>query len=545
MGRVYPVKEILSPRTFVYSAPFNSETLVLQSPTPESRIRFVNSYVNANSTSPSFIIASSNESFYFAKDSQQLATLTVDPTLNNAPIFSVPSGRIRSAMFEVPQNSTSAKSFVLYDFNKYSTHQFAGIGYNSGRIQYQAGFTSDIHTFQAAKSSIASAELMRIGSTPLGAAQVGIGTTIVPENTTLAVSGATSIQGDLTVSGTLNFDRTGIVQVDPVTQQLPTNLLPQKLLFLNSNNQVDPSFIPQSYNFQYLKAQKNVGIGTRYPVQKLHVSGSSYFSERIGIGTSIPLARIHAVENSAVIPALRLENNVGGSLLEAYASGSNILTVYASPTGIGAGIGIGTTTLINGNVLQIRGNSGQDGNFVATNITATSNVTTSILNIIDQATQQAVLTQQPLVQYDGTTQNTVVSSLPFNISSSISTPVICGVGTTPYVHVKNTGLRIDGDLIIGSQMYALSDARVKCNVEPITDPLGRLARIRGYTYHKTTRHGAQREAGVIAQEILAVLPEAVTTLPEDRYAVSYDSLVPLLIEAVRALADEVRSLKTV
>lgn len=542
MSRYYPVKDILTPRTFVYSALSNSETLVLQSPTPESRIRFVNSYVNNNSTSPSFIIASSNESFYFAKDAQQLATFHVDPTINNAPIFTVPSGRIRSAIFEVPQNSTSAKSFVLCDYNKYSVNQFAGIGYNAGRIQYQGAFTTDIHAFQVAQNSISSAELMRISSTPLGAPQVGIGTTVIPTNTTLAVNGAATIGGDLTVSGNLNFDRTGIVHVDPVTQQLPTNLLPQKLLFLNSNNQVDPAYIPQAYNFQFLKSQKNVGIGTRYPMQKLHVNGSSCFSERIGIGTVTPLARIHAIESSAVIPAIRLENNVGGSILEAYASGSNILTVYASPTGIGAGIGIGTTMLKNGNVLEILGNAGQQGTFVATNITASSNLTTTKFVIIDETTQSPMLTQQRLVQYDGTTQNSVVTSLPFIINSSISTPVLCGIGTTPYVHVKNTGLRVDGDFIIGSQMYALSDARVKDNIMPITDPLGRLAKIRGYTYNKHNKLN-KREAGVLAQEILEVLPEAVATLPEDRYAVSYDSLVPLLIEAVRTLADEVRLLK--
>jgi hypothetical protein len=49
---------------------------------------------------------------------------------------------------------------------------------------------------------------------------------------------------------------------------------------------------------------------------------------------------------------------------------------------------------------------------------------------------------------------------------------------------------------------------------------------------------------VLAQEVLAALPEAVTQLPGEHYAVSYDSLVPLLIEAIHELRKEIRALKT-
>ena len=60
-----------------------------------------------------------------------------------------------------------------------------------------------------------------------------------------------------------------------------------------------------------MKSQKNVGIGVRNPVQKFQVQGTSAFSDRIGIGTVYPSSRIHAIETSAVIPTLILENNAG------------------------------------------------------------------------------------------------------------------------------------------------------------------------------------------------------------------------------------------
>ena len=47
-----------------------------------------------------------------------------------------------------------------------------------------------------------------------------------------------------------------------------------------------------------------------------------------------------------------------------------------------------------------------------------------------------------------------------------------------------------------------------------------------------------RQVGVSAQEIAAIMPEAVTTAPIDEQylTVWYDKLVPLLIEAIKELA---------
>ncbi len=51
--------------------------------------------------------------------------------------------------------------------------------------------------------------------------------------------------------------------------------------------------------------------------------------------------------------------------------------------------------------------------------------------------------------------------------------------------------------------------------------------------------------GVIAQDVQAVLPEAISIIdPENGYlAVNYTSLIPLLIEAVKTLKTENEALK--
>jgi hypothetical protein len=48
---------------------------------------------------------------------------------------------------------------------------------------------------------------------------------------------------------------------------------------------------------------------------------------------------------------------------------------------------------------------------------------------------------------------------------------------------------------------------------------------------------------VIAQEVLEVLPEVVTTRDNGYLAVHYDKIVPLLIEAVKELSGKVDELQ--
>ena len=131
--------------------------------------------------------------------------------------------------------------------------------------------------------------------------------------------------------------------------------------------------------------------------------------------------------------------------------------------------------------------------------------------------------------------------------------------------VRRGGALVTGDLEVTGDVIALtSDIRLKKDIEPITDALDKVTKIRGFTYkHNELARaecnidtGDQRFAGVSAQEILEVLPEAVkespsnhlelykTTVDEDKYlTVQYEKLVPLLIEAIKELKNEIDDLK--
>ena len=110
----------------------------------------------------------------------------------------------------------------------------------------------------------------------------------------------------------------------------------------------------------------------------------------------------------------------------------------------------------------------------------------------------------------------------------------------------STGCSVTGELIVTGDITAFytSDQRLKDNIVPIPDALNKVLSISGNTFNWNEKSGKEgTEAGVIAQEILEVLPEAVTTRDNGYLAVHYDKLVPLLIEAIKDLKAEIEDLR--
>ena len=119
------------------------------------------------------------------------------------------------------------------------------------------------------------------------------------------------------------------------------------------------------------------------------------------------------------------------------------------------------------------------------------------------------------------------------------------------------GAGIAGDLYVGGQIYGLneitayygtpSDIRLKTNVTNIDDSLAKVLTLDGIIYNwnelALNRDQNIREAGVVAQQIQKVLPEAVVEKEDGYLTVKYDRIIPLLIEAIKELSDEINELK--
>ena len=104
----------------------------------------------------------------------------------------------------------------------------------------------------------------------------------------------------------------------------------------------------------------------------------------------------------------------------------------------------------------------------------------------------------------------------------------------------NGELRVTGDITA----FYTSDERLKDNITRIEDPLAKVLSISGNTYTWNEESGKEgNDVGVIAQEVLEVLPEAVTTRDNGYLAVDYQRIVPLLVEAIKELSDKVSALE--
>jgi hypothetical protein len=90
---------------------------------------------------------------------------------------------------------------------------------------------------------------------------------------------------------------------------------------------------------------------------------------------------------------------------------------------------------------------------------------------------------------------------------------------------------------------AYSDIRVKTNIEVIPDALHKVTQLSGYTFDRIDRPEVGRQTGVIAQEVLKVLPEAVYGDEQGKYSVAYGNLVGLLIESIKELNAKVETLE--
>ena len=129
----------------------------------------------------------------------------------------------------------------------------------------------------------------------------------------------------------------------------------------------------------------------------------------------------------------------------------------------------------------------------------------------------------------------------FYIQSPQGTPT-----SSTWAVFTSTGLSVTGAISATGDItaFSASDQRLKDNITPISDPLSKVLSISGNTFdwnEKSENEG--NDVGVIAQEIIEVLPEAVTTRDTGYLAVRYEKLVPLLIEAIKEQNQNIEKLK--
>lgn len=104
-------------------------------------------------------------------------------------------------------------------------------------------------------------------------------------------------------------------------------------------------------------------------------------------------------------------------------------------------------------------------------------------------------------------------------------------------------LDVTGTIRASSDVIAFSDKRVKENIVTIDSALNKVTKLRGVTYTRKDTDDKSTKLGVIAQEVLEVLPEIVEKDDKGMYSVAYGNMAGVFIEAIKELKAEVDSLK--
>ena len=143
--------------------------------------------------------------------------------------------------------------------------------------------------------------------------------------------------------------------------------------------------------------------------------------------------------------------------------------------------------------------------------------------------------------YLGTDQDIEIFSNGSNGFMDLATTVtdfrIRNVDSAVFIFERSTG-----DFTATGDITGTSDERLKENIEVIDKALDRVLKIKGITY--TDKGTTNKRTGVVAQDVLEVLPEAVKTDKDGYHSVAYGKLIGLLVEAIKEQQLKIRNLES-
>jgi len=356
-----------------------------------------------------------------------------------------------------------------------------------------------------------------------------------------------NITGNLTVSGAYTYTNTAIFQAVDSLVELAAN---------NTGDIVDIGFYGQyntsSYaglvrtggsNFVLFKGLSAPTANTfgavslaNYGTLRANITGGvvNALANTIGIldggtnNSSYTTGALLQYNGSGIVSLANVSTTVTGGL-----SSSNTITSITTDS-------YGRLTAYTGAAISLSASS-LSGGTISSTILGNSTVyvgTTAIA--LNRASASQSLTG---VSIDGSAGSATGSAATFTSTSQNSQFNSVGVGTA--------GSGTAGEIRATNNITAYySDDRLKNKLGPILNALSKVKSLNGFYYEanetaQSLGYEAIREVGVSAQEVQAIMPEIVVPAPiSDKYlTVRYDKLIPLLVEAIKELSEEVERLK--
>lgn len=216
-------------------------------------------------------------------------------------------------------------------------------------------------------------------------------------------------------------------------------------------------------------------------------------------------------------------------------SSNYVLNIVELQNTITSASGLSPINVLSNQVQQIAQMVNFNEKKIATNIISAFN--TSSIQIVSPLNLSNVsITSNGAAGSGGTTIGTTSNFLTMGDTGLTLTQ---GADTT--FTVLSTGAAVFSTSVTAAAFITASDLNLKKNIKPITDYETILSSIHGVHFNWKTN--GKKDVGVIAQDLLGVIPEAVHEIKGGVYGVSYYTLVPILIEAVKGLQARVSTLE--
>jgi Chaperone of endosialidase len=275
-----------------------------------------------------------------------------------------------------------------------------------------------------------------------------------------------------------------------------------------------------------IDTSQNVGIGTSSPSDKLEVTRSSSSNSTGGLSLTNSDASGYG---SAVTWRLKLDAvnvvNAGRMYVEA---GSATATFMAFQTAIGSTVAERMRIDTSGNLLVATTSLRENERLsISRNSTTTA---ATVINAFNTAATSTTKNTNSIVRFASGASNADVN---IHLTDVTANDYVVGGNNGGLYCMSNTqGVRLASG---GTSWSSDSDERLKENLLPITDAANKVSTLRAVTGNYIDDKDKRSRSFLIAQDVQAVLPEAIDATDSERLGLQYTDVIPLLVAAIKEL----------
>ncbi len=305
-----------------------------------------------------------------------------------------------------------------------------------------------------------------------------------------------------------------------------------------TSTQKGPDVILQARRDVAMLAFRNITQGR---VQRLYFNLNN---DNIGMGENVFNASVNPGADNIAIGDMSLSGLTSGS--NNIAIGHNALANLRTGSGNVAlgGFALNNCANISDNVAIVFHGPGPNGNtggnaicgdanvFVGRNAGGGNGTGNNNVFIGDRAGQNATGSRNVII---GNSISSGGSSDTLNIAN-----VITGtMGPNPADERLHINARITSSRIACRTYAPVSDVRLKENIKPYKRGIDDLSKVETYRFHyKTDKKGDPENVGIIAQDLVKIIPEAVSTNKDGKYVVDYNYLNMAMVNSIKDLKKE-------